>query len=302
MSSIHTPQRDVVHITLVGAAGRMGRAIARCIADAPIQGERGSRVALHAGITRAGSSAHGTAIDGHPGVRYTTLVAALEGALEGASAGAHGAAGHVIADFSSPDSVITTVAAIRAKYSEKPRENSGFGRPETGVRRPAILVGVTGLGAEAVAALRGLCDRHAVMLTPNTSLGIAALASAAQSVVRALGPSYGVAITESHHAMKKDAPSGTALRLAEAIARAGQPVPREHIHSIRADDIVGTHTVTIAGPGEVIELTHRATTRDLFALGAITCAKFLAHLPPGWYTMDDLTGSFAGEVASSGRG
>jgi 4-hydroxy-tetrahydrodipicolinate reductase len=158
----------------------------------------------------------------------------------------------------------------------------------------ALLVGVTGLDRPEhqalVARLRALSHRCAVLVTPNTSLGVAAVAHAAAGLARALGPGYSWTMAETHHTRKKDAPSGTALRLAQAIASGGVTMEASAIRSIREGEVVGTHTIAIEGPGEVIELTHRATTRDLFAHGALRCCAFLAGRPAGWYTMEDVVG------------
>lgn len=152
----------------------------------------------------------------------------------------------------------------------------------------ALLVGTTGLSDESLAQLRACSTQRCVMHTPNTSLGVAAVAMAARSLASALGPSYRASIVESHHIHKKDAPSGTAKKLAQALRDGGGDLPDDQIHAIRAGDIVGTHTISLAGPGEVIELTHRATTRNLFALGALRCARWLSDKPAGLYTIDDM--------------
>ncbi len=154
-------------------------------------------------------------------------------------------------------------------------------------QRCALLIGTTGLPEGTLRALREASDRVAVLVTPNTSPGVAAVADAGARLARALGPHYTCAITETHHVHKKDAPSGTALRLAQALRDAGVDCPDDRIHAVREGEVIGTHTITLTGPGEVIELTHRATTRDLFALGALRAGAWLAQQPPGWYTMAD---------------
>jgi 4-hydroxy-tetrahydrodipicolinate reductase len=157
-------------------------------------------------------------------------------------------------------------------------------------RGAALLVGTTGLPAESFSMLREASAKIAVLVAPNTSLGVAAVADAAQRLARALGASYRASIVESHHIHKKDAPSGTALRLAEAVRGGGGDLPPDQVLSIRAGDIVGEHTIRFAGPGEVIDLTHRATSRDLFAIGALRAAQWLRGRSAGWWTMEDVLG------------
>lgn len=158
--------------------------------------------------------------------------------------------------------------------------------------RSALLICTTALSAHTLDHLRAASKHIPVLVTANTSLGVAAVAGALTHLARTLGGggAYRAAIIESHHAQKKDAPSGTARRLADALARAGMPVDPAQIFSIRAGDVIGEHTAVITGPGEVIEVTHRATTRDLFASGAIALAERLIAQPPGWHTVESLLG------------
>lgn len=153
--------------------------------------------------------------------------------------------------------------------------------------RVALLVCTTALSSATIESIRSVSRQAPVLVTPNTSLGVAAVATAAGLLARALGPDYRASIIEAHHQHKKDAPSGTARRLAGALRDAGTPVPDEAIFAIRAGDVIGEHTIRLTGPGEVIELAHRATTRDLFARGAVELAAWLASAEPGWRTMDD---------------
>ncbi len=129
------------------------------------------------------------------------------------------------------------------------------------------------------------------MIAPNTSLGAAVLAHLAAEAARLLGSAYQVTLIETHHAAKRDAPSGTALRIAEALRRdAGVDLSPERIHAIRTGDVVGEHTVELAAAGERLRLCHIATTRDLFARGALEAAAWLIGRPPGLYTMEELAG------------
>jgi 4-hydroxy-tetrahydrodipicolinate reductase len=172
----------------------------------------------------------------------------------------------VVVDASSPQSVAMAIDVARRAGA-------------------ALLVCTTGHDDQAVAMLRDEAAHRAVMLTPNTSVGVAAVSAAAALLARAL-PGYQVSIVEQHHIHKKDAPSGTAKRIARALRDAGAQLDDQQVMAIRAGDIVGEHTIRLSGPGETIELVHRATTRDLFALGAIRASMWLAGRAPGWYTIE----------------
>jgi 4-hydroxy-tetrahydrodipicolinate reductase len=153
-------------------------------------------------------------------------------------------------------------------------------------------VGTTGLTDGALAAIDRAARRVPAMVAPNTSLGVAVARRLAAEAARLL-PGFDVDIVETHHVRKLDAPSGTARSLAEAVARGrGEALDPARIHSVRAGDVVGDHEVAFSGPGERISVVHRATSRDLFALGAIRMARWLAaqpagrHAPDAWF--DDL--------------
>jgi 4-hydroxy-tetrahydrodipicolinate reductase len=156
--------------------------------------------------------------------------------------------------------------------------------------RAALLIGTTALSVTTIQALKELSTLAPVLVASNTSLGVALLASSIARAARALGPEYRCSIVEAHHDKKKDAPSGTALHLAKAARDAGASLSDSNIVAIRSGDVVGEHTVRFAGPGEYLEFTHRATSRDVFARGAIHAIKWLAAQPAGWYTMRDMLG------------
>jgi 4-hydroxy-tetrahydrodipicolinate reductase len=120
------------------------------------------------------------------------------------------------------------------------------------------------------------------------SLGVAVMARLSRLAATALGKAYHCSIVESHHINKKDAPSGTALRLADACREGGALLPDDQVLAIRGGDVIGEHTVRFAGTGEYLELTHRATTRDLFALGALRAASWIVGKPPGLYSIEDV--------------
>jgi 4-hydroxy-tetrahydrodipicolinate reductase len=155
----------------------------------------------------------------------------------------------------------------------------------------ALLVGTTGLPTEVRLELEALACTNAVLVAPNTSLGVAVTRKLARLAAELLGPSgWSVDIVESHHERKKDAPSGTALAIAHSLGEGGMNVDSERIHAIRAGDTIGEHEIRFAGPSERIHLMHQAVSRDLFAAGALRAAKWLAGRPAGLYTMDDVLG------------
>ena len=172
----------------------------------------------------------------------------------------------------------------------------------------ALVIGTTGLDAAGVEAIRSASSRIPIVFAPNMSLGMNVMFKVVVDVARALGAGYDVEIIEAHHRQKKDAPSGTALALGRALAdaakhrldevavyaRHGDVGPRSTgeigIQTIRAGDIVGDHTVLFGGLGERLEITHRASSRDTFARGALRAAQWLSDKPPGLYDMQDVLG------------
>ena len=152
--------------------------------------------------------------------------------------------------------------------------------------RTPVVIGTTGLSARQVGRLRAASRRTAVFFSPNFSPGMTVLFALAQAAAAAL-PGYDAGIREVHHTAKKDSPSGTALRLAEAAGRPGRRVP---VVSQRLGAVVGDHTLTLAGPAERLELTHRAESRDAFARGALDAAAWVAGRKPGLYDMRRMLG------------
>jgi 4-hydroxy-tetrahydrodipicolinate reductase len=169
----------------------------------------------------------------------------------------------------------------------------------------AVMSGTTGLDAVGESALDRAAASIPVLWAPNTSLGVQVLADLVEQAVRRLGPGFDVEILELHHRRKIDAPSGTALRLARA-AKAGR-AGLEEVHArdgnvgarkdqelgvvaVRGGDVIGDHTVFLLGNGERLELTHRASSRELFAQGALVAARFVAGKPPGRYAFKDVLG------------
>ncbi|MCI0366616.1 MAG: 4-hydroxy-tetrahydrodipicolinate reductase [Phycisphaerales bacterium] len=157
--------------------------------------------------------------------------------------------------------------------------------------RCALLVGTTGLSQDSLDFIEQSARWVPVMVAANTSLGVAVLNHLAAEAARLLGSEFNIDLIESHHTAKRDAPSGTALRLAQALRdRAGIELPRQRIHSLRAGDIVGEHLIQFAGPGEILCISHQATNRDLFVRGALRAAAWLCGKPPGRYTIEQSLG------------
>ena len=165
-------------------------------------------------------------------------------------------------------------------------------------RKLPMVIGTTGFSAQEEQKLKGLAPKIPCLLSPNMSIGVNILFDLIDEASRLLGLGWDVEIVEAHHRFKADSPSGTAKRLAEIVASytGGKPVQGRigrrgegeiGIHSLRAGDIVGEHTVIFGGVGEKLEFTHRAHSRDCFAQGAIIAAKFVAKAPKGLYTMAD---------------
>lgn len=154
----------------------------------------------------------------------------------------------------------------------------------------ALVVGSTALSNETHALLTRAATRIAVLTASNMSLGANLLASLATRASNALGASYDISIVEAHRKNKRDAPSGTARHIARAIRQQGGHIDDDQILSIRSGDTVGEHTIRFAMGGEIIELTHRALNRDVFAVGAMRAADWLASQPAGHYQMTDVLG------------
>ena len=170
------------------------------------------------------------------------------------------------------------------------------------------VIGTTGFSAAQRDEISALGKRAAIMLAPNMSVAVTLAFSLLKTMAKALGDDYDVEITETHHRFKKDAPSGTAVRMAEVVAEAlgrdigqvgvygrhGLPGERTGkeigVMSLRSGDVVGEHTVSFGTLGERLELTHKAHSRDTFARGALRAARWIAGRGPGLYSMHDVLG------------
>lgn len=166
------------------------------------------------------------------------------------------------------------------------------------LRRVPLVSGTTGLTDGTRALLGDASQEIAVLHAANMSLGVAVARRLVEDMTRMLhraaGPEFAMEIVETHHVHKRDAPSGTALALADAIdrglARHGDavsaPFDRSRISSIRQGEVIGDHEVRAHGPGETLGITHHAVSRDLFALGALRLAAWMVGRPPGVHTVD----------------
>jgi 4-hydroxy-tetrahydrodipicolinate reductase len=253
-------------VAVLGANGRMGRAVVRLAREA------GMTVVAALGKGDEGRDAGELAGIGPIGVCVVSDPKAI------AAAGAE-----VVIDFSAPAALRDALAACVAG-------------------KVALVSGTTGLDAKAESALDAAAAKVPVLWEPNMSVGVHVLASLVEAAVRALGPTYDVEVAEVHHRAKVDAPSGTALRLAEVVkgarggryvhGREGRPGPRIEdeigMHALRGGDVIGDHTVFLFGDGERLELTHRASSRDLFARGAVRAAAWIAGRDPGRYRLADV--------------
>lgn len=254
-------------VAIVGATGRMG---ARLIA---LTGQDNA-LELSAAVDRADHPRMGE--DVGPLVGLPNLGVPLSASVDWPC--------DVVIDFSSPEGTLKTAETCVEK-----------GIP--------LVVGTTGFEPAQREALEEAGDRIALLISSNFSRAVNLLMHLSGIAARALGDRADIEIVERHHHFKKDAPSGTALRLAEVVAestgisryvhgRQGQvgERPRAEIglHALRTGDNPGEHTVIFGLTGECLELSHRALNRDGFALGALDAAKFLAGKPPGRYTMSEL--------------
>jgi 4-hydroxy-tetrahydrodipicolinate reductase len=172
----------------------------------------------------------------------------------------------------------------------------------------AMVIGTTGLNPQQLGELKGLAGKTRVIFAPNMSVGVNLMFKVVENIARVLSDGYDVEIVEAHHRLKKDAPSGTALKLAQIIAQSlGRDLEKVGVYgrkgitgertkdeigimTVRAGDIVGEHTVTFCGIGERLEVIHRAHNRDNFARGAVRAAQWIVAQPPGLYDMQDVLG------------
>lgn len=265
----------MLNIGITGCGGRMGRMLIRQVLDT-------DGVALAGGTERPGSDLVGrdvaTLVGADPvGVAITDDAETLFAAAD------------AVIDFTAPAATVAH-AALAAR---------------TGT---ILVVGTTGLDAEAHARLTEAATRTRIVQAPNMSAGVTLLMALTRTVAATLGTEFDIEIVEHHHRHKVDAPSGTALGLGRAAAagreveldavadrgRDGHTGPRTDgaigFAVLRGGDVVGDHTVVFAGPGERIELTHKASDRVIYARGAVRAAQWAAHRANGLYSMADVLG------------
>ena len=268
----------MLRIIITGAAGRMGRRLVANLAEDPALELAGATE--YPGSSLIGADAGELAGVGVLGVK---IVPSLEEAF------ANGGKVDAVIDFS------TGAVVDNAKLAAE----KGAG----------IVIGTTALTAEQKADLHTLADNGArIVQTYNYSVGVNLLFYLSGIAADILSEDFDIEIIEAHHNQKKDAPSGTAARLAEILcAKRGLDMEKDvrhgregivgartkkeiGMHAVRGGDIVGDHTVLFAALGERVELTHKASSRDTFAKGALRAAKFLANAQSGYYDMQDVLG------------
>jgi 4-hydroxy-tetrahydrodipicolinate reductase len=261
----------VIKAVVAGAAGRMGK---RLVALLKVQLVGAVERSDHPDLGRDAGEVAGLGRLGVP------IADSVSKALGGAQ---------VLLDFTAPAAALRDLEAASA----------------AGV---AMVLGTTGLSEADLGKARDLARRAPCVQSPNFSVGVNVLYGVLAQVARTLGDTYDVEVIEAHHHLKKDAPSGTAERMAQVLAEAlgrdltqvgvygrhglvGERRPKEiGVHAVRAGDIVGEHTILFGGMGERIEITHRAQSRDNFAWGAIRAAGWVVGKPAGLYSMLDVLG------------
>ena len=262
-------------ITVGGAAGRMGMRIIALLGEAP-----GLRLAAaleapgHAALGRDAGEVAGV------GRRGVPITADPKAALT---------RDRMLVEFSVPEASLEHLRLVA----------------DAGAR---AVIGTTGFSAAQREEIAALARRAAILVAPNMSVAVTLAFKVLAIMAKALGDDYDVEITEIHHRFKKDAPSGTAVRMAEVVAEAlgrdldqvgvygRQGLPGERtgkeigVMSLRSGDVVGEHTVSFGTLGERLELTHRAHSRDTFARGALRAVRWMVGRPPGLYSMHDVLG------------
>jgi 4-hydroxy-tetrahydrodipicolinate reductase len=265
----------VVELVVAGAAGRMGGRVITLARDAGNMRVVGAfERPGHPDVGRDAGEVAGTGPLGFP------LAADPAPLLT---------PGRVLVEFTAPEATLEHVGLAAA-------------------RGAGAVIGTTGLKPHEVEEIRRLAGRVPILLSPNMSVGVNLAFRVLALMATALGDDYDVEITEIHHRMKKDAPSGTAAKMAEVIAEAlgrrieeagvygrhglvGERTSKEiGVHALRGGDVVGDHTVVFSTVGERLELTHRAHSRDTFAHGALRAARFVATARPALYSMHDVLG------------
>ena len=268
----------MIRLCILGPSGRMGRLLVELIDEAQVAGVSAGEDSPYQILSAVDHPSH--AIIGTEIAKGVSVTTDLATAMAGVDA---------YVDFTTPEG--TRLAAEAALE-----------------RGTAGVIGTTGLDEAAEKAIDELAERAPVVVAPNFSLGVNVLLGLARRAARALGPGFDSEIVEIHHRHKRDAPSGTALALAEAIAagaakgserslrnrlsREGdvgaRPDDELGVLAVRGGDVAGEHTAHFLGQGERLELTHRAGSRRIFAQGALHAAKWVIDKSPGRYDMGDV--------------
>lgn len=262
------------NVVVAGASGRMGRALLEALANA-------TDLRLSAALDRPGSPAVGRDAGELAGAALgVTVTDDVPAALRGA---------HVLIDFTRPEATLQHLTACRAA-------------------QVGIVIGTTGFDTTGRAAIATAAADIPIVFAPNMSVGVNLVFKLLDTIARVLAEGYDIEIIEAHHRHKVDAPSGTALAMGEVIARAlGRDLKTCAVYgregmtgerqaqtigfaTVRGGDIVGEHTALFAGIGERVEISHKATSRLTFALGALRAARFLADKKNGLYDMQDVLG------------
>jgi 4-hydroxy-tetrahydrodipicolinate reductase len=264
-----------VKVGVVGVAGRMGQMLLKMLISAP-------GIVVVGGTERRGSAALGQDIGALAGADPLGISVGDDPSLLFETS-------DVVVDFTNP-----TATVSHAQMAAR-----------TGC---ALVIGTTGFDTDQLQALYRAAQRAPIVLAANMSLGINLLQQVVEEVARILDPDWDIEIIEMHHRQKIDAPSGTALALGEAAARGrgqqlrrisrrsrdGQVGPRVKgeigFAALRGGDVVGDHTVIFAADGERVEITHRASSREIFARGAVKSVLWAAGKRPGLYSMRDVLG------------
>ncbi len=263
--------RDIVNVVVYGSAGRMGQAVIRAVLDS-------TEARLACALVRPSSGLADEPLD--------RVFGSLKRNVDFSTSLDPDVPCEVLVDFSGP---VAFDAALALALE----------------RRSAFVSGTTGLRDEQRATLENAAKSIPVLWSSNFSLGVAMLERMARRVATAL-PDWDCEIVEMHHKRKRDAPSGTAITLGQAVAegrgiafadharheRHGQTGPRLPgeigFAALRGGDVIGEHTLIFVTDGERLELTHRAASRDIFARGALAAAIWLARREPGLYTFDQV--------------
>lgn len=264
----------MLSIAIAGAAGRMGKTLVEAVAGQNDTLQL-SQATVLAGDPSLGLDAGLLAVGRPLGVLTQEKLDASQF--------------DILIDFTSPEASIENLDAC---------EKAG----------KAIVIGTTGFDQQQLARIQLAAKSVAVVMAPNYSVGVNLSFKLLQMAAKVLGDDYDVEIFEAHHRHKKDAPSGTALRMGQVVADSlGRDLEKVAVYgregigeerdtqtigfaTVRAGDVVGDHTVTFAGGGERLEITHKASNRMTFASGAIRAAGWVASQPPGLYSMEDVLG------------